>query len=156
PNRLQPSVTASVRSRHLACGGQDRVLGVELGDGAPAPAGLLLVEGLLWTPLAERDDVHGLEKLVIVLAHEAFAAGEDIEFHALERETDLDGVGGFRLVDGGRQHAHLIEGPRIDDRDTVLVAKGLLGRLRGRVIDVGGPLLDGKYTMIQAGLLDGG
>ena len=36
-------------------------------------------------PLAERGDVHRLEELVVVLAHDALAAVEHLELHVLER-----------------------------------------------------------------------
>src|SRR6478609_2623103 len=47
--------------------------GLDLGRHLPAPAGLLLVERLLLGAFAERGDIHRLEKLVVVLAHGAFA-----------------------------------------------------------------------------------
>src|SRR5262249_56503185 len=77
------------RTMHLAGGGKHRILGIDPGDGAPAPAGLLLVKWLLGTALAERDDVHRLEELMIVLAHEAFAAIEHVDLHVLQRQRDL-------------------------------------------------------------------
>ena len=47
--------------------------------------------GSLAAKVAERDDVHGLEELVVVLAHEALAAVEDLDLHVLERQRDLAG-----------------------------------------------------------------
>jgi hypothetical protein len=74
------------RPHHLEGGRQDRIFGVQFGHCPPAPARLLLVEGLPGTPFAKRDDLHRLEELVVILAHEALAAVEDFDLHALELE----------------------------------------------------------------------
>src|SRR5262249_34775911 len=132
---------------------QERIFGVQLGHRSPAPARLLLVEGLLSTPFAKRDDIHRLEELVVIPAHEALAAVEDFDLHALELEPYLVELGALRLVDCRRQHVHLTEGKRIEDRHPILVAKGLLGGLRGSMFNVGRTLLDGEYAMVEACLL---
>src|SRR5882757_10934365 len=78
-----------LRPVHLAGGRQHGLRGVDLGNQFPAPAGLFLVERFLFGPLAERGDIHRLEELVIVLAHEALAAVIDVELHTFERHRDL-------------------------------------------------------------------
>src|SRR5574338_758446 len=86
------------RALHLAGGRHNRVPGVDLAQHLPAPAGLLLVERLLRRQGAERADVHRLEELVIVLAHEALAAVEDLRLHAFELGRDLDRLAGLGLA----------------------------------------------------------
>src|SRR6516225_10796570 len=77
-----------VRPFHLAGGGEYGLIRVYLRGHPPTPSGLFFLERLLLGSLTERCDVHRLEELVIVLAHEALAAGIDIELHAFEREDD--------------------------------------------------------------------
>src|SRR3954468_5290685 len=62
-----------VRPVHLARCRQNGLRGVDLGDQLPAPAGLFLVERLLFGALAERGDIHRLEELVVVFPHGALA-----------------------------------------------------------------------------------
>src|SRR5882672_9556375 len=149
-------VSASARAIHLAARRQHRVGGVQPGDDAPAPAGLLLVERLLVAALAERGDIHGLEELVIVLAHEPLAAVEDLELHAFELGRDLRRLERFRLVDGRREHAHLVGDARIEQPDVVLGTKRPLEFLRGLMRDIRVPLGDLEYAVIDTALLDGG
>ena len=68
---------------------------------------------------AERGYVHRLEELVIVLAHVALAAVEDFKLHAFERERDLDRIDRLGLVGGCRQHAHLVDGARVEQAEVV-------------------------------------
>src|SRR3954464_5189975 len=79
----------SVRPFHFAGSWKHGLVGLDLGCCFPAPAGLLLVERFLVGALPERGDIHRLEKLVVVLAHGAFAAVVDVELHAFERCRDF-------------------------------------------------------------------
>ena len=68
----------------------------------PAPTGVLLVERLVLAVRSPNDrDVERLEELMIVLAHEALAAIEDVELHAFERRRDLDRIERLRLLGRG-------------------------------------------------------
>src|SRR5580658_5451191 len=74
----------SARMRHLAGAGNHRVRGIDPRHRLPAPFGVLLVEELDRVARPEHRDIHRLEELMIVGAHEAFAAIEHGELHALE------------------------------------------------------------------------
>src|SRR4051812_22393568 len=121
-----------LRPVHLAGGRQRGLWRVDPGDQLPAPAGLLLVEGLLLGALAERSNIHGLEELVIVLPHHAFAAVVHIELHALERLGDLDRLERLRLVGSGSEHPHLVDGARIEQAEIVFRPERLFERIGGR------------------------
>src|SRR5258707_7731308 len=105
--------TNSARMRHLAGRGDHGVGRVDLGCRLPAPTRLLLVEGLVCAARPEGSDVHGLEELMVVGAHEAVAAIEDGDLHALELLRDLLRVGRLCLLDRLHQHRHFVEGARI-------------------------------------------
>ena len=97
-----------------------------------------------------------MEELVVVLSHEAFAAVEDLELHVLQCQPDFDRIHRLGLVDGGRQHAHLVHCTRVLDRHLVLVAKHRFRRLRSCVILVGRALADFEHPVVETGLLDRG
>src|SRR5262249_28037513 len=69
---------------HLAGGWEYGLIRVYLRGHPPTPSSLLFVEDLLFGAVTKRGNVHRLEELVIVLAHEAFAAVKDIELHTFE------------------------------------------------------------------------
>src|ERR1700737_2981298 len=69
---------------HLAASRKYGISGIDLADRLPAPPGMFLIERLLFTDRTELGDVHGLEELVIVSSHEAFAAVEHGSLHAFE------------------------------------------------------------------------
>src|SRR5215472_5235982 len=77
---------------HLADGRQNGVCGIDLGDHAPAPSGLFLIERLVCGEIAKGFDVHGLKELVVLGPHESIAAVEHVEFHAFKRYRDLAGL----------------------------------------------------------------
>ena len=78
-------------------------------------------------------DVHRLEELVIVGTHETIAAVVDGHLHAVEFGRDFGRLDRIRLLSGLDEHAYLINGARIEQRDTELGAKRLL-ELLGRCI----------------------
>ena len=103
---------------------------------------------------AEAADVHGLEELVVVLAHEALAAAEKLGLHALELFCDR-----FRVVRLGsvcrlRQHPHLVDHPRVVKRDTLLGAERGLCFLRFRRGGVSDAFRNLEDVVRQPGLLD--
>src|ERR1700722_20871627 len=82
----------SARPVHLATRRKNSVLRVDLAGHLPAPAGILLVERLILADRTQVGDVHRLEELVMVGAHETVAAVIDGDFHAIELGGDLDRV----------------------------------------------------------------
>src|SRR5579864_5346333 len=76
---------------HVAGGRQHGLWRVDPRLQVPGPAGAFLVERVLGLigDAAERREVHRLEELMIVLAHEAFTAVEHVELHVLEGGRDL-------------------------------------------------------------------
>src|SRR4029077_961096 len=111
---------------HLASRRKDCVRGLYPGNVRPTPTGALFVEllgGLEW---AETRDVHGLEELVVVLTHPAFATGEHLELHAVELGGDGFRIIRFRLLDRFGQHPHRVEGARVPDAHVVLGTEGYL------------------------------
>src|SRR5215831_19565342 len=122
---------------HLADGRQNGVCGIDLGDYAPAPSGLFLIERLVCCKFAERLDVHGLKELVIGGPHEPLTAVEHGHLHVLKLQGDLARIGRFRLLDRGDKHAHLIDDARIQQSDVVFRAQRLLDLLGWRIRDVG-------------------
>src|SRR6266567_3716686 len=147
---------ASTRTIHLAGRRQYRIGGIELGDDAPAPAGLLFVKRLLVAAFTERRDIEWLEELMVFLAHEAIAAVEDVELHAFQLGGNLGDVERLCLVDGRDQHADFIDGARIEQAEVVLGPQRLLEILRRLVRDIGQALADLEHTVVDAALLDGG
>jgi hypothetical protein len=105
----------------------------------------------------ELRDVHGLEELVIILAHGALAAVEHVELHPLERSGHLHRIKRFGFFCRKREHPHFVDGARIENSLTVIFrSERLFESLRGLVIDVRMPLGDLEHLVVQIGLLDGG
>ena len=85
------TVALQARALHLADGRQDRVPVSTLATTRQPHPVFSSSNGSLARAIAERRDVHGLEELVIVGAHESLAAVEHVELHALELRRDLAG-----------------------------------------------------------------
>src|SRR5271165_1718501 len=133
--RLRPGLASG--PLQLAGGRKDRVLRLDGADELPAPAGAFLVELRAGVELAETTDIHGLEELVVVLAHEAVAAAEDPGLHTFELLGDRLGVVRLRFVRRLREHPHFVDRARIEQPDAFLGAERGLPFLRLRRGGVG-------------------
>ncbi len=145
-----------LRAGHLAGGWQHGLGGVDLGGTLPAPAGLFLVERLLVVQFAELRDVHRLEELVVVLAHDAVAAVEDVVLHVFQGRSDLHRLDRLGLFSREREHAHLVDGARIEQAEAVLRAQRLFKSHRRVVLDVGVAFGDLEDLIVEVALLDRG
>ena len=121
----------------------------------PAPAGVLLLERLVLAERTEAGDIHRLEELMIVGPHEAVAAVVDGDLHAVELGRDLERLDRLRFVGGLDEHADLIDGARIEQRDR-RPWRGTPSRTRGPAAygSFATPSAIDKHAIRQIGLLD--
>src|ERR1700677_4965079 len=129
PGRL----LSSARPIHLAAGGKDGVLRVDLARRLPAPAGVFLVKRLILADGTEVRDVHRLEELVIVGSHKAIAAIVDRDFHAGERSRYFGRLDRLRLLGSFNEHAYLVDSPRVEQCHSDFGAERLLELLGRRI-----------------------
>ena len=100
----------------------------------------------------------GWKQLIDHLAHQPLAAVQHLEFYAFECHRDhlADRVDRLGLVGRGRQHAHLVDGTRIEQAEVVFGAERFFKPLRARIVDIRNALVDLEHLVIEVGLLDGG
>src|SRR4029077_12138247 len=148
------SLVGSARPVHFAAGRQVGVLRGDLAGHLPAPSSALLVERLILANRTQFGDVHRLEELVILGAHETVAAVIDGDFHTVELGRDLDRVERLRFLRRFDEHADLVDGTRIEKGHVGLGAERFLELNSRRIELVRDAFADYVDAIRQVGLLD--